>query len=66
MKQKFNFERYRNHHKNWKLMLRFLIYTLVISILLYMILSQKKSSSEIIPEDDTTIEYFDIIEPQSE
>lgn len=58
MGKKFNFKKYQNYNKSWKMLIRFLIYSVVIFFLMYMIFSQKKAPTE--NTDDAIINEFEI------
>ncbi|HLV40982.1 MAG TPA: hypothetical protein VKY37_01790 [Brumimicrobium sp.] len=62
----FDFKRHQNHRKSWRMLVRFIIYGLVISFLMYLIFFKEKAPS--VTTNDANEKYFevDIIEPQSE
>jgi len=62
----FNFKKHQNHHKSWKTLIRFSIYSLVMFLILYLIFFNEKAPSE--NTNDANIETFEveITEPLSE
>ena len=62
----FDFQKHQNYRKSWRMLIRFVIYGLVISFLMYLIFFKEKAPSE--PSNDASDKYYevDIIEPQSE
>lgn len=49
---KFNFKKHQNFSKSWKMMIRFSVYTLVITLLIYLIFSTNNSSEKTMNEQE--------------
>lgn len=54
----FDFKKHQNFSKSWKMLIRFLVYSVVISLLLFLIYYENKSKEELKKGSD--IEQFDI------
>lgn len=57
-KREFNFKQYQNAKKSRRMLVRFIIYSLVIWFILYLIMEKEKSDNKI--DEDQKIEYFEI------
>lgn len=53
----FNFKKHQNHHKSWKMLIRFIVYGIIISLLLYFMLYKDETTENSKKE---TIDAFDI------
>lgn len=54
----FNFKKHQNFSKSWKMLVRFLIYSVVIAVLLYLIYNPNESSKN--PSNESEIEQIDM------
>lgn len=55
--KRFNFRKYQNAKKSRRMLIRFIVYSIVIGFLIYLILDSNNSSET---NKDEGIEYFDI------
>jgi len=62
----FDFKKHQNYRRSWKMLVRFIIYGVVISFLLYLIFLKEKAPSENTNDAKNNYYEVDIIEPQSE
>lgn len=57
-KKRFNFKQYQNAKKSRRMLVRFIIYSIVIGFLIYLILDSSSPVQE--KNNDEDINYFDI------
>lgn len=51
MKPEFNFKKYQNLKKSWKMIIRFIIYSVVIAFLSHLIFNAEKQSNKEVNEE---------------